>query len=97
MWEMRGGGKVIFVNQHSASSDQPSAKQRCCDCGSLPLFEGVGDIADEVAEVAAAVEEGDHCVSGGGLGDAVAGGWIGCVGGRVPLGVEGGEVGVGGG
>jgi hypothetical protein len=59
--------------------------------------EGVVDVADKVAEVAAAVEQGDHGVAGGDLGGAVAGGWIGGVGGRVPMGVEGGERGVGGG
>ena len=59
---------------------------------SRTLLEGVVDVADEVAEVAAAVEQGDHGVAGGGFGGGVVG-----VDGGVPLGVEGGEVGVGGG
>ena len=71
------GLEKAFVNQRSAIGDQLSAKQ---------LFEGFVDVADEVAEVAAAVEEGDHRVAGGGFGGGVSG-----VEGGVPLGVEGGE------
>src|ERR1700722_12560299 len=55
-------------------------------------FEGVVYVADEVAEVAAAVEQGDHGVAGGEFG----GGGVGVDGG-VPLGVESVEGGVGGG
>jgi hypothetical protein len=39
-------GKGVFVNRRSAIGDQLSAKR---------LLEGVVDVADEVAEVAAAV------------------------------------------
>jgi hypothetical protein len=51
------------------------------------LFEGGVYVADEVADVAAAVEEGDHGLLGGVFGGGVVG-----VDGGVPLGPEGFEL-----
>ena len=86
--EARRGAPALSQNKYG-DSDSSSQNDGLREGG---LFEGVVDVADEVAEVAAAVEEGDHRVAGGGLGGGVVG-----VDGQVPLGVEGGEVGVGGG